>query len=47
MLPDDPRELRFWYPEELQIEAPPASGAPWWPSVLLVILGAGLLGATI
>jgi hypothetical protein len=36
MIPDDPRELRFKYPEELQAEAqaPPPDRYPsrrWWP----------------
>ena len=38
MLPDDPRELRFKYPEELQAEMqpllPPQASHPsrrWWP----------------
>ena len=39
MLPDDPREPRFRYPEELQVEACPAPQAPMlWPSILIVLL---------
>jgi hypothetical protein len=47
MLPDDPREPRFRYPEELQVEACPAPQASWWPSVLFAVLTIGVFGAMI
>jgi hypothetical protein len=44
MTPDDPREPRFKYPEELQIEPQvlPASG---WPPLLATLVALGFLGA--
>jgi hypothetical protein len=49
MLPDDPREPRFQYPEELQVEveACPAPQAPWWPSILFAVLTLGLVGTIV
>jgi len=42
MLPDDPREPRFKYPEELQVEAQ-ALSLSTWPFVA-VVLAIGALG---
>lgn len=45
MLPDDPREPRFKYPEELQAEAQVLSLSTW--PLVAVLLTIGALGVLI